>query len=323
MDPIYQQALSGTLSNAGAGSVVGDITMNNNTEVPVSISYPAAPGQYVTFATVAVGGTATAYQCSENTYIIVRSALTGAFMAVLTVTTGILTYPITCALLCSPNDIGTIPTPTLSIPIPTDSPSVLVACGVLPNGNTVTRAQYWSRQPDSYSLAPGETRTVSYTEVAGMQRSSSTQETVTAAVSSSASAGWGPISASVSASLSASAMTNQQVSVSTENTSFTSMSLTNTSTTDSSLVLRWQLMDVLTILSTAGVPLASIVSGQAPTVALAYTLNNLPDVASVRTMSPGLVLQPPRVMHAPAPSRAEAKKVPARRRRPARSPRSP
>src|ERR1041384_7006375 len=169
MDSTYQQALSGTLSNAGAGSLVGDVTIDNDTEIPISLSYPEEPGQYVTFATIPVGGTATAYHCSANTYIIVRSALTGAFMAVITITTGVTDYPVTCAMLCSPNDIGSFPVPTDSVPIPPDSPSVLVACGVLSNGNTVTREQYWARQSDSYSLAPGETRTASYTEVTGMQ----------------------------------------------------------------------------------------------------------------------------------------------------------
>jgi hypothetical protein len=81
-------------------------------------------------------------------------------------------------------------------------------------------------------------------------------------------------------------MTNQQLAVSTENTSFVSSVLINPPSTETSLALRWQLVDVVTVLSSAGEPIASIVTGQAPTIVLAYPMSSLADVASVRILAP-------------------------------------
>jgi hypothetical protein len=129
----------------------------------------------------------------------------------------------------------------------------------------VTREQFWHCTGESYSLAPGESRTVSYTATHGMQESSSDSETTNASVGVSASAGWGPFSASVSASLSESSTTSQQLTVSTQTTSFVSSSYVNLGE-HSELNLFWQLTDIATVYDSTGLPLSSVVSGEAPTL---------------------------------------------------------
>ncbi|CAM5531034.1 hypothetical protein BOQ63_004485 (plasmid) [Streptomyces viridifaciens] len=167
--------------------------------------------------------------------------------------------------------------------IPQDGPSVLVATGLVQHGTTsrtpvntgtneqvglgvaVTREQFWHSTGESYSLAPGETRTVNYSVTQGMQESSSESETTNASVGVSASAGWGPFSASVSASLSESSTTTQQLTVSTQTTTFVSTTYLNLSK-HPELNLFWQLTDVATVYDENGLPLASVISGEAPPV---------------------------------------------------------
>lgn len=148
----------------------------------------------------------------------------------------------------SPNDIGLFPTPTTEAPIPLDSPLVLVGCATLPNGNAICREQYWARAPDSYVLAPGTKRTVATTLTTGIQQISSHQEDVSKALGFSASAGWGPISASVSGSLSTNSSTYQQLMLNSQTTQYESLELIN-KTDVGQMYLKWQLVNVITILA--------------------------------------------------------------------------
>lgn len=167
--------------------------------------------------------------------------------------------------LLDPNDIGEVPVPSRTKVIPPDGPRILVGTGKLPVGNTVSREQFWQRQPESYSIAPGQTKTVTYTATSGTQDSSSNEETVNKSVSASASAGWGPISASVSAALSTSSTTSQQVTVTTQTTSFVANEYENKNDYPE-MLLFWQLVDVVTVFDPDGNPLSSIVSGTQPVV---------------------------------------------------------
>ncbi|OKI20334.1 hypothetical protein A6A07_36995 [Streptomyces sp. CB03911] len=221
--------------------------------------------------------------CWADSYWLAKSHYSGAFAAVLQNPGGKSTLTFSGADLLDPNDIGPIPRPSADILIPQDGPSVLVATGLVQHGTTVrtpvnmlaeeqvglgvavTREQFWHCTGESYSLAPGETRIVNYTVTDGMQDTSSETTTTNASVGVSASAGWGPFSASVSASLSESSTTSQQLTVSTQTTSFVSSTYQNLGE-HPELNLFWQLTDVATVYDGDGLPLASMISGEAPAV---------------------------------------------------------
>ncbi|TQM62508.1 hypothetical protein [Humibacillus xanthopallidus] len=175
---------------------------------------------------------------------------------------------IDATMLVAPNEIGSppVPDPALGVVIPADGTRVLVGCGMAPNGNLVTREQFWQRCSTSYCLAPRETRTISTTVSNGMDVTTSEQRTVAASLGISVSGGWGPVSASLSASLSRSSTSFHQVTVSTQTTAFEEQQVSNTDPLHSAMVLVWQLMDVLTIFDASHRPLAAVLTGQRPTI---------------------------------------------------------
>jgi hypothetical protein len=172
--------------------------------------------------------------------------------------------------LVAPNELGRPPQSDDRHVVPGNSPRVLVGCAMIAApgalGSALTREQYWELTGDSYSLAPRERRTISYTETTGMETTTSSQETVARSIGASVSGGWGPVSASVSASLSSSSTTFQQVSLSSESTTFVSREVTNESETEAEVVLVWQLIDLVTVFEAKGGALASIVSAINPAI---------------------------------------------------------
>ncbi|RKH94968.1 hypothetical protein D7Y27_09230 [Corallococcus sp. AB004] len=190
---------------------------------------------------------------------------TGSFIGVCSITSSTPSVFFGPHSMVAPNDIGLPPQPTAEVVIPPDSPRVLVAAGLLENRNRTLREQYWRRLPESYTIAPGETQTVSTTSTSNMQQTSSSTDTVSASLGTSASAGWGPMSVGISASLSASSTSSQEVSLSTEYTAYVSDTLTATQTY-TQMFLRWQLMDIVSVLSPNGQVLSSIVNGLSPTL---------------------------------------------------------
>ncbi|MFJ5833623.1 hypothetical protein [Streptomyces sp. NPDC093089] len=88
---------------------------------------------------------------------------------------------------------------------------------------------------------------------------------MTGSVSASVGGGWGPFSASVNASLGQSSAKSQQVTVSTQTTSFVSSTCQNLGE-HPELNLFWQLTDVATVYDENGQPLVSVISGEAPSV---------------------------------------------------------
>jgi hypothetical protein len=175
--------------------------------------------------------------------------------------------------LVAPNNMGVPPSANASIGIviPADGPRVLTGCGRTPSGSTLTREQYWHRMPDSYCLAPGESRTISLTTTTGLEATSSEQSTVATALGISASAGWGPISASVSASLSTNSTVFHEVNTTTQSTVYFQRTVNNQDRSTSALVLLWQLIDIITIFDSSGRPTASFASGQQPVIASAVS----------------------------------------------------
>ncbi|MEO3749095.1 hypothetical protein [Streptomyces sp. B6B3] len=244
------------LSDTGSrlGMVPGDAGRR-----AVDVGYPPVP--------VPPLGT-TAFQVGpalNGWYFVLVNAATGAFVDVRSAYVkqegGECRITVTPRDLCAPNAIGKPPRPNRAVVIPTDSARVTVGCGALRHeDNRVALEQYWRRLPQSYSLGPQEERVVSYTTTSGMDTTTSEQRQVAASVGLDASVGWGPISASVSASLDLSSSTSQQVNVRSQTTSFVSESFENKHDT-TKLILLWELTTVATIFGPEGTALASIVYG--------------------------------------------------------------
>ncbi|MFI7135992.1 hypothetical protein ACIBQ1_60835 [Nonomuraea sp. NPDC050153] len=167
-------------------------------------------------------------------------------------------------MLTRPNCIGPYPKPTKTTLIPPDSPRILVACGTTDKNKVVVREQFWKRAAESHTLTPKQTHTIGFSVTSGLEETTSSQQSIAAQLGLSASAGWGPISASVSASLSMNSTTFQQVTITQQDTRYETIVLTNTTDRVQTL-LKWQLTDVITILDNK-VPTASIVLAQAPTL---------------------------------------------------------
>jgi hypothetical protein len=215
-------------------------------------------------------------------YFIFVNYYSGAFAAVYPATAAVpynnnLILNIECSDLLSPNDIGIPPTPNQDVVIPPDSPRVVVGCGVV-NGNYVAREQYWRRLPESYSLARGQHRTENYTTTSGIEVTTSQQSQLAASVGVGASAGWGPISASISASVSASSSTFQQISTNMQTTTFVSQGFDNTKGLTSKMFLYWQLTNVVTVFDSNGDPLSSLIYGSEEPAVIdgPYDLSGLP-----------------------------------------------
>ncbi|MGZ9934145.1 hypothetical protein ACXNSR_30190 [Streptomyces sp. NC-S4] len=277
MNATYQLALSGTLMSVDKGSRT-NMTVTNATPVHLLVYWVGLDGLLYgrnprtrrftaghRGQVLNPGATATWTNIDRSYYFVAKAGYSGAFAAVWQAAEDNAAVTLTGRDLLDPDDIGETPVPTSAVIVPPNGPRILVGTGVLPNGNSVTREQFWQRLPESYSLAAGEEKTVSHTQTQGMQQSSSDTKTVTASVSTSASAGWGPFSASVNASLSNSSTRTQQVTVSTQTTSFTSNQYTN-DTSHARMCLFWQLTDVLTVFDGTGTPLSSVVSAKGPTV---------------------------------------------------------
>ncbi|WP_445516350.1 hypothetical protein [Streptomyces sp. NEAU-174] len=296
MNDMYQSAINGTLKS-GYTELGQPLTFHNMTTTCLAMYEIASDGtrwgwdkeeqefssgqpsgqivQGTAHPGYQGGQSTTLEQPYLNAYWLFVNAWSGAFAAVFqTPTDGSSDIYITDWDLLEPNDIGTIPTPDTDagILIPTDSPRIVVGSGLLgPTGygtpNVVIREQFWQRLPDSYSIAPGETKHSSYTVTSGRQQTTSELSTLEASVNASASAGWGPVSASVSASLSTSSTNFQQVTVTEQTTSYVSEKYSLDQGAESpEMMLYWQLADVVTIYDWEGTPLGSIITGTQPTV---------------------------------------------------------
>ncbi|MER7844216.1 hypothetical protein ABTZ03_09750 [Kitasatospora sp. NPDC096077] len=277
MTETYRLAISGTLASTDSGRRT-KLTVTNATPVHLLVYWvgrdgllygsnrrlrrlaPGYPGQILD-----PGATGTWTNTDRSSYFVAKAGYSGAFAAAWGVEADDTAVTLTGRDLLDPDDIGTTPVPTSTVVVPPNGPRILVGAGELPNGNVVTREQFWQRLPESYSLAAGERKTVNYTQTQGIQQSSSDSKTVSASVSASASAGWGPFSASVNASLSKSSTTTQQVTVSTQTTCFTSNEYDN-DTAHGRMCLFWQLTDIVTVFDDTGTPLSSVVSAKGPTV---------------------------------------------------------
>lgn len=264
MNLLYQAALNGTLKSPASNQQI-PIRCYNDLDIPVYIRIVDTEGGLTAPILIPAKTGNKSLSSYLNWYMIFTSVASGAFVGVLQLDGAHPEYDVTTSLLVRPNDIGRFPVPNDDILIPTDSPLVLVGCGTAPNGNPVTREQFWKRSSDSYMLAPNEKHTVGFSTTNGMQTTTSSEQTISTSLGMSSSFGWGPISASVSASLSTSSRHLQQVTVSSETTRYETVELSNTGDKPQ-MYLKWQLTDVITIFQpgTTIQPVASIVQANEP-----------------------------------------------------------
>ena len=261
MNELTTLALAGHLVSPAEGGLF-TCTITNQLDVPLDGYVVQQNARQVYRRTIPAGGSVSANP-QDGAHWVFRSAPTGSFACVITFASGTTSYVIDDASLTAPNDIGPLPRPNSQMVVPCASQSVMVGCGRLPTENHCCREQFWSLIGKSYCLAVGESSVVNSTLTTGVQSTSSSEQTVSASVTGSAQAGWGPTSASISASLQGSNTVNQQLSVSAQTTRYISDKLENKGSS-TAMVLMWQLRDIVYVYDRTGVQLASIDQSQNP-----------------------------------------------------------
>lgn len=279
MDKLHEAALYGFLASPVTTTRI-TIRVENLLSVPVKLVRLNDKAKQVLVSNrpsedVIRAGIGKTVDSLAKNYIMVLNNLTGSFITLFEVPESDrppVEFKIDPTRLSPPNNIGIFPEPNREVIIPPDSPRVLVGCGVLKgsgstaaDGNIIVREQYWERMSDSYSLAAGEQKTLSSTTTEGTETTSSSTSEMAVSLGLDASAGWGPVSASASATLSSEASHFQQVTVTEQSTLFASDTLSN-ETADAVMYLKWQLTDVITVFTSTGVAKSSVMMGENPII---------------------------------------------------------
>ena len=273
MNDLLGKYLAGTLASTGPMQT-GPVTLTNKLVVPAWAGFLDPDGSVYPVLGASPGKSAT-QTGPVNFYWLVWAlgggALAGAFQGV---SGGSLSITIGSADLPSPGDIGPVPAPSTEIPIPNDSPSVLVGTGKgtdsTGNQTYMMRSQFWKRSGDSITLAPGESVTTGYSSTTGIQETSSQEETVAKSVNASLAAGWGPVSASLSASLNTSGTSFQQYVSTQTDTRYETRAYTPDQA-GTRMIFRWQLYDVVTIsLAADNKVLAQVTTAHHPDIVKVY-----------------------------------------------------
>ena len=297
MKQICYELLDGTLE--WSGKTGADLEFTNSLPIPVRLSglpNKTYPNPYISGhnhgkIVIEPGNSFTFTEDEHPGYYAVNTVATGGLINVFEFGSGQPgpQFNLDHSQLNVPNDIGPVPIPTSevvsppppkepprtltnsTIVIPPDSPRVVVGCGtaVGDNGSTnfVIREQFWDRQGDSVCLAGHESRTVSYTTMQGKQETSSHTDTIAKNVNASVNAGWGPVSASLSASLSTNSTSFQQVTVTEQTTTYVSHTIVNPHE-EPVAYYRWQLMDVITVFDSDGKSLSSVIMAESPNIVM-------------------------------------------------------
>lgn len=189
----------------------------------------------------------------SNARFIVTLPYTGAFVKPIQLDpshTGDYTFYIDHRFLNKPNRIGNPPASDKGMLIPTDSSKICVGIGSFKGkggqDGLVIREQYWKMTSESHVLDVGETRTVSIRTQYGVQDTSTDQNTMAASINASASGGWGPIQASISAALNQSSSTTHSITISSNTEKYESFQKEN-KTGQVMMYFLWQMMDVISI----------------------------------------------------------------------------
>ncbi|RBL89903.1 hypothetical protein [Chitinophaga flava] len=278
MKPYYAEAIAGTLKSKPMGSTTLEVKIQNFLKVHVIFFYVSDTGLLLDVPSNKIVPSGTGIFRAPfvtGSYLVVKSLSTGGFIGVFALDTAIKEYYIMPAMLSNPQDIGQIPEPTTECIVPKDSQPVVVGYGVWGNRSFI-REQSWQKMADSYTLAPRETRTVGSTFTSGMTQTSSTEESVSKALSIDTSLGWGPISSNISMSLNTTSTSMQSYTINQEETSYESSEVTNTN--DFPVMnVRWQLCDTVTIfdLVKSAEAAASVISRVPPSIVKSYNLQKL------------------------------------------------
>jgi hypothetical protein len=274
MQPLLKQYLDGTLASAGSPQV-RQVTVESTLGIPVWAGFLTPDGSV--YPAIGVPSSTPVFKNAPINWYWLVWALDGSLAAVFEGAqppANTLSIKVGPADLSSPGDVGPVPTPSADILIPNDSPSVLVGTGrgtaSAGESTYMTRSQFWKRSGDSITLAPNESVTTGYTSTTGIQETSSDTKTVAESMSASASAGWGPVSASLSASLNTSSTSFQQY-VSTQTDSRFESRTYASDPNATRMIFRWQLYDVVTVWSAEGDRvLAQVTTAQHPDVVRVY-----------------------------------------------------
>lgn len=247
--------LVGKLTGGGgvAGATVRTISVINHLDIALTI-FQRVNGTNLKVGHAAPKATGSAKIASDNSPLVVLVEATGSALGVFSVTASLEEIALSDSLIRRPNAIGPPPEPdhdwgeSEAVIIPQDSARLLVGIGTIKQA-LIVREQFWNRLGDSYTLAPGEAATVSFTRTVGVSRTSSSSEEVAQAIGVSASAGWGPISVAINASLSRTSSQSQQTTITSETSTYESRTVTSTSAKPETF-LRWQLVDVYSVVVT-------------------------------------------------------------------------
>ena len=224
-------------------------------------------------------------EVSDGDVIVIRAKSTGGFITAFTCASNKKEVVIGPTSITLPNRIGNIPKPNAKSLIPPNGMNIVVGVGRVYVGqennqavyNSIVKEQFWQRMPDSYSLFPGQTDTISMTTSTGRQSVSSSNDQIAASVNASAHAGWGPIGASISSSLSMGSSTFQQVTMTEQQQTYRSK-LCENKTDKPQIYFVWQITDIVTVSSPGGEVLSTLVSVEAPAVIYGpYDPSDLPD----------------------------------------------
>jgi hypothetical protein len=285
MNANFSAALQGLLASPSSQGAAVTVQFQNQLQVGLDLYWLDQLGNRIEagFHLAPAGSQA---NCPVNVgdWFLAICQLTGSFVCVVTITATDTNYIIDDTALARANDVGPVPAPTSEIPLPPDSPRVLTAAALTPAppapaAAVIVRESFWQRSDESYSLGVEEEAKWSLTTFTGRETTSSDEETVSKSLSASISGGWGPVSASVSASLTSTSRSSQQVTVQNTQTKFVELTATNTAK-NPIMVLKWNLVDVITVFTIQGSaisPSSSIISTLPPTiVSPPYDLTNLP-----------------------------------------------
>ncbi len=307
MSSILDQVVAGTFtSNVADDAETTTVMFYNYLYLPLSIYHLNGPGKrkFVCHADPVTNpdGSATTSELGEYAIgdaFLVTARYSGAIIFASRLSEN---YPdqidAVVTEITVPNKVGQIPLSTADVPVPANTPSVLVALGKIkgefgpfpsylpaPDNKTeyliLQREQHWRLQGESTSLAPGESREVNYTVTTGMEQSSSAQADVAASLGLSANIGWGPIGASFNASLNADMSVSQQTTLSEQTSVYVAERMRNKGE-KSMIVNRWQLVDTINVYpyfnftedsaeNMAHPPLITISSGLSPIVTISET----------------------------------------------------
>jgi len=278
MDENYLKALTGTLRSTYNPDPdppnSQTITVNNDLPIPLLGRWIDSTGrQWVLEVIFPVGQEMQAERPLPNgVFIIWTDVVQGAFVGLSKLDfsppgpgTTLLVDP---TLMLGPGDIGPIPKPNKEVLLPDASMPVVVGAGSVVNGYMI-RTQYYRCTDNSFALPPGDQRVLSVTTSSGRQTVSSDLETVSKSMSVSSTAGWGPISASASYSLSQSSTTFQQYTITEESTRFDEVTLSN-KTEKTQMYYAWQMQDIISVYSVGTdsqiSPMSTVISARMPLI---------------------------------------------------------